>query len=682
MEHRPFMEFSKESFIDGFLYETTENLNGINDCIIKLKNAPKEKSLLQELLRFIHTIKGTARMMGYDTIEETAHGIEDVFKGLLEEKYELTDNIVQLTFIASDIIKEQIAHIKKEGTDAYDISKLLAVFSKASNGLFFSLEDLEKENKEFTNEVFEEQNEITSIRIEISRINSLIQSFDSIIMKQFQLKKIMEDSLEHIPTQVQEELFSMENTILETQHKLLNLRMLPLDMILIPLKKQIEQEAIKSQKNVKFDIPQTLFLVDKVILEQLKDIFLHIIRNSIDHGIEPIIEREAEGKSPNGTISIHASHIANYIKIIISDDGRGIQYDTVRAKAMELYPAERENIENYSDTDLQQYLFRPGFSTKEKASMLSGRGVGLDVVSNAIETIKGKLRLTSTYGKGTSFELVIPLTLATQQGLFIKSGNMKFMIPSNYIYEILDAQAITKTVIQEQTFLQLQNHLIPVYYLSYILNTTSTSTETSIIVVEFLETHIGIIVDEVEQYETVIVNPLPEILKTMNSLQGIVFDDNYEIIPILNIPNIMQRLKALVAYDIKKYNTKNQKKTRTVLIIDDSTTTRQIEQAIFESSGYIVESATDGIDALEILKSKHVDAIVTDIKMPRMDGKMFLNNLRRMEQYNNIPVIIVSGVYDKDAQETFLNSGAQAYIVKSDFQRGNLIQAVKELLNE
>ena len=676
------MEFSKESFIDGFLYETTENLNGINDCIIKLKNAPKEKSLLQELLRFIHTIKGTARMMGYDTIEETAHGIEDVFKGLLEEKYELTDNIVQLTFIASDIIKEQIAHIKKEGTDAYDISKLLAVFSKASNGLFFSLEDLEKENKEFTNEVFEEQNEITSIRIEISRINSLIQSFDSIIMKQFQLKKIMEDSLEHIPTQVQEELFSMENTILETQHKLLNLRMLPLDMILIPLKKQIEQEAIKSQKNVKFDIPQTLFLVDKVILEQLKDIFLHIIRNSIDHGIEPIIEREAEGKSPNGTISIHASHIANYIKIIISDDGRGIQYDTVRAKAMELYPAERENIENYSDTDLQQYLFRPGFSTKEKASMLSGRGVGLDVVSNAIETIKGKLRLTSTYGKGTSFELVIPLTLATQQGLFIKSGNMKFMIPSNYIYEILDAQAITKTVIQEQTFLQLQNHLIPVYYLSYILNTTSTSTETSIIVVEFLETHIGIIVDEVEQYETVIVNPLPEILKTMNSLQGIVFDDNYEIIPILNIPNIMQRLKALVAYDIKKYNTKNQKKTRTVLIIDDSTTTRQIEQAIFESSGYIVESATDGIDALEILKSKHVDAIVTDIKMPRMDGKMFLNNLRRMEQYNNIPVIIVSGVYDKDAQETFLNSGAQAYIVKSDFQRGNLIQAVKELLNE
>lgn len=676
------MEFSKESFVEGFLYETTENLNGMNDSIINFKNNPKDKSIITEILRYIHTIKGTARMMGYDTIEKTAHGIEDVFKGLREEKYELTDNIVQLSFTTSDIIKEQLAHIKRDGTDTYDISKLQAVFAKASSGLFFSLEDLETEKKEYISDSFEEQDEITSIRIEISRINALIQSFDSIIMRQFQLKKIMEDSLDHIPTQVQEELFSMESTILETQHQLLNLRMLPLDIILVPLKKQIEQEAIKSQKNVTFDIPQTFFLVDKVILEQLKDIFLHIIRNSIDHGIEPIMERTEEGKAPNGLISIHATHVANYIKITISDDGRGIQYDSVRAKAMELYPAERDNIENYSDTDLQQYLFRPGFTTKEKPTMLSGRGIGLDVVSNAIEAIKGKIHLTSTYGKGTSFELVIPLTLATQQGLFIKSGNMKFMIPSNYIYEILDAQAVTKTVIQEQTFLQLQNHLIPVYYLSSILNTNSASLETSIIVVEFLETHIGIIVDEVEQYETVIVNPLPEILKSMNSLQGIVFDDNYEIIPILSIPNIMQRLKALVAYDIKKYNTKNQKKTRTVLIVDDSTTTRQIEQAIFESSGYIVETAIDGIDALDILKSKHVDAIVTDIKMPRMDGKMFLNNLRRMEQYNNIPVIIVSGVYDKEAQDYFLKTGAQAYIVKSDFQRGNLIQAVKELLNE
>ncbi|MCR5763629.1 MAG: response regulator [Treponema sp.] len=676
------MEFSKESFIEGFIYETNENLNGLNENIISLKNNPKDAVLLAEILRFIHTIKGTARMMGYDTIEKTAHGMEDVLKGLREEKYELTDNIVQLAFKTSDIIKSQLTNIKKNGTDAYDISKLQDIFSKAASGLFFSLEELNAEKKEYENESFEEQNEITSIRIEISRINSLIQSFDSIIMRQFQLKKIMEDSLDHIPTQVQEELFSMESNILETQHKLLNLRMLPLDMILTPLKKEIEQEAIKSKKNVTFDIPQTFFLVDKVILEQLKNIFLHIIRNSIDHGIETIKERTEEGKSPNGIISIHSTQIANYIKIVISDDGRGIQYDTVRAKAMELYPAERENIENYSNTDLQQYLFRPGFSTKDNPSLLSGRGIGLDVVSNAIEAIKGKLHLSSTYGKGTSFELVIPLTLATQQGLFIEAGGMKFMIPSNYIYEILDAQAITKTVIQDQTFLKLQNHLIPVYYLSSILNTSKGSEETSIIVVEFLETHVGIIVDEVEQYETVIVNPLPEILTSMNSLQGIVFDDNYEIIPILNIPNIMQRLKSLVAYDIKKYNTKNQKKVRTVLIVDDSTTTRQIEQAIFESSGYIVETAIDGIDALELLKNKHVDVIISDIKMPRMDGKMFLNNVRRMEQYDNIPIIIVSGVYDKDAQEYFLKSGAQAYIVKSDFQRGNLIQAVKELLNE
>lgn len=676
------MDLSKESFVDGFIYETTESLNGINNDIINLKNDPKDKEQLSEILRFLHTIKGTARMMGYSTIEKTSHGLEDVFKGIREEKYELTDNIVQLTFATSDIIKEQLALIRKNGTDDYDISKLQNIFSKASSGLFFTIDDLEKDILQNNNNVAEQANEITSIRIEVSRINSLIQSFDSIIMRQFQLKKLMENSFDSIPTQVQEELFSMENDIFEAQHQLLNLRMLPLDIVLTPLKKEIENEAIKAKKNVRFDIPQTSFLLDKVILEQLRDIFLHIIRNSLEHGIESPKERLNAGKNKDGTISIHASQIANYIKITVSDDGRGIQYDKVREKALNLYPAEKESIMNCPNSDLQQYLFRQGFSTTEKATMLSGRGVGLDVVNCAIESIKGKIHIQTELNKGTSFEFTIPLTLATQQGLFIKSGNMKFMVPSNYIYEILDTETTTRTIIQDQNFIQIQNHLIPVYYLSSILNNIKANEESSIVVVEYLETHIGIIVDEIEQYETVIVNPLPEILKSMNSLQGIVFDDNYEIIPILNIPNIMQRLKKLVAYDIKKYNTKNQKKINTVLIVDDSTTTRQIEQAIFESSGYIVESAIDGIDALDKLKNIHIDAIVTDIKMPRMDGKILLSNIRRMEQYNNIPVIIVSGVYNKEAHDYFLNAGAQAYIVKSDFQRGNLINTVKELLNE
>ena len=192
----------------------------------------------------------------------------------------------------------------------------------------------------------------------------------------------------------------------------------------------------------------------------------------------------------------------------------------------------------------------------------------------------------------------------------------------------------------------------------------------------------AVIVDSIEQYENVVVTSLPSIMNKMSSLQGVVYDENYSIIPILNIPEIMQRMRTLLNYDIKKYKAKNEKKTYTVLIADDSETTLQIEQAIFENDGYIVKTASDGIEALERLKEFHIDLIIADINMPRMDGLTLLNNIRRFEEYDSLPVIIVSGAYKQEEKERFLETGAQAFMLKSQFQRGNLLKAAKELLGE
>ncbi len=673
------MPFDRKAFIEGFIAETSENLAGINDGIIALKKVPDDKEQLTKLLRQLHTIKGTARMLGFNTIEKTAHGIEDVFKGIREEKYELTDRIVQLTFSTADYIKKMLSRIAEDGNDDYDISALLEIYEKASSGLFFTMDSLNEQGEEQAKaDTGENLENITSIRIDLERINAIVKSFSTIIIRQFRFKKQLEK--QQLSNQLKEDLSRIEEAIFETQNQILNLRMLPLDIVLTPLKQELEKDAIQSGKDIDFDIPQTSFLLDKVILEQLRPIMLHLVRNSLDHGIEPKEERLALGKAERGKIAIHAAQVSNNIRISISDDGRGIQYEKIRRKAIEINPEQREEIAAYSESELQKFLFMSGFSTAEKPTLLSGRGVGLDVVRSSMEAIKGKMHLYSQEHKGTTFELLIPLTLATQEGLFICCGGMKFMLPANYIYEIVDADSVTKTTIQEQTFIRLNEHLVPVYHLSSILGKQKVVDSASIIVLEYLETHIGITVDSIDQYENLIVNPLPVILQSMDSLQGIVFDENYAIIPILDVPNIMERLRKLVSYDIKKYNTKNQNKTHTVLIVDDSTTTRQIEQTIFESSGYLVETAVDGIDALEKLKSTPIDAIVTDINMPRMDGIMLLNNVRRMEQHADTPVIIVSGAYDPEAKEQFLSAGAQAFIVKSDFQRGNLLQAVKEFL--
>ncbi|MBP5283515.1 MAG: response regulator, partial [Treponema sp.] len=326
--------------------------------------------------------------------------------------------------------------------------------------------------------------------------------------------------------------------------------------------------------------------------------------------------------------------------------------------------------------------FYPGFTTSDSPNALSGRGVGLDVVQASMKKIKGKIQIQSKPGEGTAFRLTIPLSLATQQGLFVTTGGMRFMIPSHYIHEIADTDTENLLTMQGQSFLSIHSQHIPVYYLSTILGTQRGENETSVIVLEYLETQMAVIVDSIEQYENVVVTSLPSIMNKMSSLQGVVYDENYSIIPILNIPEIMQRMRTLLNYDIKKYKAKNEKKTYTVLIADDSETTLQIEQAIFENDGYIVKTASDGIEALERLKEFHIDLIIADINMPRMDGLTLLNNIRRFEEYDSLPVIIVSGAYKQEEKERFLEAGAQAFMLKSQFQRGNLLKAAKELLGE
>lgn len=692
------MSFSTAEFVEGFAAETNEHLDSINDGIIAFKKNPQDNEILAMILREMHTIKGTGRMMGFPNIEAISHAIEDVFKGIRDNRYQLTDRVVELTFVASDLLKETLKIIKNTGTDNLDISAYLELCEKASQGLFFSVDELKLKKGDggsLQEEENSEENEgslenITSIRIELNRINEIIRSFDNLIIRQFRFKNQLEKfeaklaalGGTELPKQLKEELLLTETAIFDTQHQLLNLRMLPLNMVLNPLRKEVEMDAMRLSKNIDFDIPSTDFMLDKAILEKLKEILLHLVRNSIDHGIETPQERKEKGKSEKGKISISSQQISNHIKITVSDDGRGIQSEKVREKAIKLFPEQRDEIEKMNEKELQQYLFISGFSTNDNPNALSGRGVGMDVVRTNMEKIKGRIHIKSAKDQGTSFELTIPLSLATQQGLFVHTGDMKLMIPSHCIVEVLDVDVDAFTTLQNQTFVSMYGRLIPVYHLSSITGTEKNDAAHSLIIVEYLETRIGIIVDSIDQYENVVVNPLPKIFGKMEALQGVVYDENYAIIPILNISDIIRRLKGLLAYDVKKYQSKNRHKVYTVLIADDSPTTRQIEQTIFETSGYKVVTAVDGIEALEKLRTLKIDAVITDIKMPRMDGYVLLENMRRLDDYANTPVIVVSGVYDPETKEKFLSAGASAFIVKSEFQRGNLLQAAKELIGE
>ena len=353
---------------------------------------------------------------------------------------------------------------------------------------------------------------------------------------------------------------------------------------------------------------------------------------------------------------------------------------------MDIYPERADEIAEMNEKYLQQFLFVSGFSTASKQSMISGRGVGLDSVRTSMDKLKGRIRVRSTKNQGSTFELSLPLSLATQEGLFLQSGGTKFLVLSHYVTEIITEADSELIQLQHGTFLPLRNDLLPVYDASLILGKKGIKQKNkgknSIVVVEYLEKRIGIMVDNIVNYMTVVVKPLPNVLKKFSAVQGVVFDENYNIIPLIHVPDLMHRMNALKEYEVKSFEVDHSKPEYFVLVADDSHTTRQIEKIILEAEGYNVTIACDGIDALEKLKNQRFDILITDIKMPRMDGIVLIENIRRMELTKNLPVIVISSVFEEETLAKVKEAGAQGYIVKSDFERGNLVAKVKELLDE
>lgn len=689
---------------ESYVSEVKELLESVQKDIITLKTNEDDVDLLNHLLRNLHTIKGNSRMLGFSTVEKLAHAIEDIYKSVKDKKIKNTDRLIKLVFAVTEKIHGCVSCITRRGTDKQDIELYLQYCDKLAAGELIDVDafikEINKKNgilmEEDDDDLNENISDIQSIRIKLSRVNEIISDFDTMITREFHLKSQLDElkkleeklgsrELSKIRKNFENDIYSLETSIFSVQEKTFDLRMLPISIVLKPLENTIAMEAINLNKKVKCEIPDTDIALDKVILEELGDILMHIIRNALDHGIESPAERKKAKKSEEGTISITCTREARYIELKISDDGRGLDYDKIRKKAISLYPERTDEIKGMSDRELSQFLFQAGFSTKDEVTVLSGRGVGLDVVWSNVEKIKGRIKIESEAGKGTSFILHFPLSLSTLQGLFVYSNKEKYLIPAQHIVDIIYRKKTDYITLQNQNYIRFEDQLVPCFPLSTLFEDRKSGLaqeEEPILIAEYMEQRIGIIVEQVEQYVSLVVKPMPEGIRNCSILQGIVFDEHYDIVPILHVPDILQRFKSLRGYDIKKFEAATQKKNIRILVVDDSQTTREIERSILEGAGYVVEDAFDGLDGLEKAKEKHYDLILADQEMPRMTGLVLLDNLRRLDQYKETPVIVVSTDQSRQTIEEFQRLKAGAIIAKSEFKRGNLLEAIKELLGD
>ena len=681
------------NFIKDYIVESREYLNSLDEFCLNAEKSEGDEEFLKELLRILHSLKGTSRMMGFSNIEQIIHETETVFKNIQNNHSRANRNDINLLISVISVIRKAVDTIEQNQTDQIaNFDFILENVKKAANDEDYTTNFFPRENQDSPSEENLTFHDSDTIKINISQINSILQYFDKLIMRQIKLKKEIEQLKEQSEIsnlnfrEVTESIDVIEKQTFDIQEKIISLRMLPFDMILMPLKHSIAEESLKLNKNVEFEIPHSEITIDKSILEKLPKILIHLVRNAIDHGIETPQERKKAKKSKNGKVSISVTQNSNRILVTVSDDGRGIDFAKIQKKAISKYPERANEISKMQQNDLLQFLFESGFSTKDTISELSGRGVGLDVVRTETERLKGKISISTESGKGTSFELSLPSSLATQDGLFIRQSKNIFLILSHYIKEIITVPKTAFLKMQKGLVLNLHKELIPVYDFDEIIGKLSgtpseSKSEVPVIVIEYLNKKIAVMADEILYYKTVVIKPLPHLMKKVQGLQGVVFDENYKIIPVLNIPNCIRRFKSVSIYSEKNFQVQKAPKIYSALVVDDSHTTRNIEKIILESENYAVDTACDGIEALEKLKTRHFDLVITDIKMPRMDGFVLLHNMRHSEEFKNIPVIVISSVFENDTEEKVRKMGAQGYIVKSDFERENLIQKAREILN-
>ncbi len=798
------MAINRDAFIGNYLEETRENIRLLDDGILKLKKDPENEEVLNAVLRALHTIKGSSRMLKFDSMEKLSHAMENVFKGLKEKRYSIQADMVKLVFVSGDLFRLGIAKIEKEKDDSLDIDKFVDVCERAYANESYG-EELVKLQGEIRGSAApaappagetpaggeagtagetqekapkkggaqkrgskksagkktgakkapaaqkdagsptpsraeasassaspppaaesaaetSEMPEYQSIRVKLSNVERIIEILNGVIIKQFQFKQIQEelgeaekeyqtllarmrklqgslkeegtsmyrDGLQHLKAlqelrkSFSDQMVSLEQSSYTLQEHIMKLSMLPLDLILGGLPRMVEEASLVLGKEIDFSTKGSDVLMDKAILEKINDPVLHLIRNSVDHGIEMPEEREALGKPRTGHISVECTSEGGNIILRIRDDGAGIDPEKIMRQALEKGLTNEAELEEIGETEVYNFIFMSGFSTKKTITDLSGRGVGLDIVKHNIDSVKGKISIRSTKGEGSEFILSLPLSLATVSGFFVRSGGEKFLIPSNFVMKIVRLHRDEKIMYFNKEAFKLENHIVPLYSMSALLEKTpeNRSDYLYVLVVESVGERIGIEVDSLLQHASLIYKPVPKNLQKMKLIQGIVFDETYSIINILFIPELINRFKRLKSIDLMQSSVGGDIAGKKVMVVDDSLNTREIEKSILELEDYKVVTAGDGIEGLQLLKESKVDLIITDLEMPRMDGLTMIENIRKEAAYRTLPIVVVSSSTDEELRKKAIKAGADAYIVKSEFDRNSLVATADELLKK
>ncbi|GLI40033.1 response regulator [Geobacter hydrogenophilus] len=465
--------------------------------------------------------------------------------------------------------------------------------------------------------------------------------------------------------------------------------MLPFSSLLSLLPKLVRDLSRDRGKEVELVVEGEAIEIDRRVLEEMKDPFVHLVRNCIDHGIERSAERERQGKPPRGRIAITiALSDNNRVEIVIADDGAGINVIRLQEAAVKLGLVSLEGAEQEEGQDPLSLVFASGLSTSPVIDDISGRGLGLAIVREKVERLGGTIAVESEAGSGTTFRITLPLTLSTFRGVLVRAGGHLFVLPTTDVERVARKGKTAIATVENRETIELDGRTLSFVRLSDVLElpraerAEGDGKHLSFFVLPTEHGGIAFGVDEVVGEQEVTVKGLGAQLRRVRNIAGATVLGSGKVAPILNSSDLVKSaVRVAGAGTAPGYAPPPEEAApRSILVVEDSITARTLLKNILEAAGYQVRTAVDGVDALTLLGTEDFDLVVSDVDMPRMNGFELTGRIRESRQLADLPVVLVTSLDSREDRERGVDAGANAYIVKSSFDQSNLLDAIRRLI--
>jgi len=467
-------------------------------------------------------------------------------------------------------------------------------------------------------------------------------------------------------------------------------RMLPLATIFSPLRLQLREMARASGKQIALDLDDGGAEADRQVLDRLGEILLHLLRNAVDHGIEPADIRQAHGKADEGLITLHAETSGDRLTLTVADDGAGLDLAAIRQRALADGQANEADLARMTTTELIDLIFLPGFSTRQTVSTLSGRGVGLDIVRSRAERMQGSVAVHNDPGAGCSFTISLPLSLTRAHGLLLRAGNMTYVLPLDAVQRIVPVAAHDIRILEGRATIVLNDRPLALTHLTDLLGGAPTpllgeaQSAWHGLLLGSGERQILCLVDMVLGEQELMIHRLPLPLQQVPGIAGATILANGKVVPILDVVDLVRAARGVQRAIEPVLDTAAPAHRATVLVVDDSITTRTLEKNILEAAGYQVHLAIDGNEALRLLDqlagNGGCDLLLSDVDMPQLNGFELTARVRAETRFQHMPVVLVTSLDTLEDRERGIAAGADAYIIKRQFEQQILLDTIARLI--